>query len=104
MHIISASHPLDDISGATGTKLYTDIIRQVVDSYLSKSLDPLTRIEKVWNATFCLCYWWQWILPHPKYTIKDNFITSNGYMCIELNAHALLTFKPGALGGARLVS
>ena len=42
MHIISASHLLDDIPRATGTKLYTDIIQQVVDSYL--------------DAIFCLCY------------------------------------------------
>ena len=27
-----------------------------------------------------------------KYTLKENFITSNAYVCIELNAHALLTF------------
>ena len=27
-----------------------------------------------------------------KYTLRENFITSNAYACIELNAHALLTF------------
>ena len=29
---------------------------------------------------------------HPTYTLKDNFITQNTYMCIELNAHTLITF------------
>ena len=57
MHIISASHLLDDIPGATGTKLCTDIIRQVVDSYLDKTLDPLIRIEKLWHAIFCSRYY-----------------------------------------------
>ena len=92
MHIISASHLLDDIPGANGTKVYVDIIQHTVESYLDKSLDPLKRIEKSWYATFCLRYWRQWILLHPKYTLRDNFITSNAYMCIELNAHALITY------------
>ena len=29
---------------------------------------------------------------HPKFTLKDNFITTNAYMCIEINAHSLLMF------------
>ena len=28
----------------------------------------------------------------PQYTLKNNFVTNNGYMCIELNAHALISF------------
>ena len=31
-----------------------------------------------------------WILSQPKFTLRDNFITGNAYMCIEMNAHALL--------------
>ena len=27
----------------------------------------------------------------PQYTISNNFITTNAYVCIELNAHALIT-------------
>ena len=26
------------------------------------------------------------------YTLKDQFVTSNAYMCIELNAHTLIVF------------
>ena len=47
LHIIQASHLLDDIPGATGTKCYIEVIQCVVDSYLDKSLDPATRIEKM---------------------------------------------------------
>ena len=32
------------------------------------------------------------MLLHPSYTLKDNFIIQNAYMCIEPNAHALLTY------------
>ena len=33
----------------------------------------------------------QWILHHPKYTLQNNFISQNVYLCIELNAHAIIS-------------
>ena len=36
-------------------------------------------------------YWCQWLLLS-YYTPEKNFITLNAYMCVELNAHALITF------------
>ena len=63
----------------------------VVDSYLSKPLTPLEPIEKMWYFFF-VRYWRLWVMLHPTYTLKDNFITQNTYMCIELNAHTLITF------------
>ena len=38
-----------------------------------------------------LRFWRQWILLHPSYTLKNNFVTNNAFMCVEFNAHALLT-------------
>lgn len=93
IHIIRASRILDNIPDAVGTKCYIDIMNCIVDSYLNKSLDPLSRIEKLWYAVFFLLrYWRKWIELSPQYTTQDNFITNNAYMCIELNAHALITF------------
>lgn len=28
----------------------------------------------------------------PQYTLSNNFTTTNAYVCIELNAHALITY------------
>ena len=92
LHLLQASHLLDKIPGTTGTKTYLEVIRCVVDSYLDKSLDPAARIERMWYAVFLLRYWRQWILLHHDYTLKNNFVTNNAYMCVELNAHALITF------------
>ena len=37
--------------------------------------------------------WRKWLLLHPFYTLKANFITQHCYiMCVELNAHALITY------------
>ncbi len=92
LHIIRASHLLENISDAAGTKLYIQIIECVVEAYLNKSLDPIQRIEKMWFAVFFLRYWRQWLLLHPNYTLANNFITNNAFRCVEFNSHALLTF------------
>ena len=63
-----------------------------MDSYLDNDLDPLSRVEKIWYAVFFVRYWRKWILLNHRYTLRDNFITPNAYMCIELNAHLLITF------------
>ena len=91
LNIIRASPLLDEIPDAVATREYINVMQCVMDSYLNKSLDPLTRIEKIWHATLFLRYWRQWILLHPLYTLQDNFISSNSYVCTELNAHAILT-------------
>jgi len=67
-----------------------------VDSYLDMSLSPLESIEKSWYANFFVRYWREWILLSEKYTLKRNFLTNNAYLCIELNAHALVTFLMNA--------
>ena len=92
LHIVNASHLLDKIKDASATKIYIELIGCIVDSFLDKSLDPVVRIEKVWYAVFFLRYWCEWILLHPSYTLKQNFVTSNAYMCVELCAHALITY------------
>ena len=76
------------------------IIASTVDSYLDMSLSPLERVEKSWYANFFVGYWREWILLSERYTLKWNFITNNVYLCIELNAHALLTFLMNARDNA----
>ncbi len=92
MNIIRASPFLNNIPDAQATKQYVEVIQCVVDAYLDKDLDPLVRIEKIWYALIFLRYWRQWIILHPLYTLQRNFITQNAYLCIELNAHSILTF------------
>ena len=81
---------LDHFPDAKGTKCYLQLIKSVVDSYLNKQLDPLSRIKEAWFAVFFTRYWRQWIVSSKRYTLQYNFITLNSYICIELNAHALI--------------
>ena len=53
-------------------------------------MSPLQRLEEMWYSVFFVRYWRQWICLHPQFTINNNFITGNAYMCIEINAHSLL--------------
>lgn len=87
----SVMNTLASIPDAKGTTVYLTIMKSVNDSFLDKTLECLCRVEKAWYAVFILCYWRQWIIRHPEYNVADNFILSNIYMCIELNAHSLLT-------------
>ena len=64
----------------------------MIDGYLDKDLAPLCRIRKLWYVLFFKQYWRRWLLLNSKYTLKANFITSNAYFCIELNAHALIVY------------
>ncbi len=89
-HLIKASYLLDDLPDAVGTNYYINVMKSVVDSYLDKSLSPKQRIEEAWYAVFFLRYWRQWILQHPNFTLQKNFISSNAYMCVEINAHSLI--------------
>ena len=92
INITSAGHLLSEIPQADATKCYIDLIKNVMDSYLDKSLDPISRLEKLWYVVFFLRYWRKWIILNKSYTLGNNFITSNAYNCIELNAHAMINY------------
>ena len=93
MHITSSDvlQILSEIPDAKGTYIYLKIMRYVMDSYLDKSLDITTRIYKAWYAVVFVRYWRQWLLLNKEYSLSANFITSNAYKCIELNAHSIVT-------------
>ena len=86
----STSNLLRQIPDAKGTVAYLEMVKSINDSYLDMSLDIQDRIQKAWYAVFVLRYWRQWIVLHPQYTLGNNFISNNSYMCVELNAHALI--------------
>lgn len=74
---------------AKGTRQILKITRYVLDSFLDKSIEIEKRIYNMWYSTLFLRIWGLW-LKQEKYSINKNWITSNTYTSIELNAHALL--------------
>ena len=91
-NLMRASHLLTKIPDALATKCYIDLINAAVNSFLDKSYPPEKRLHEIWYALFFLRYWRQWLMQHSTFTLKDNFITRNCYVCIEINAHSLLSY------------
>ena len=83
---------LKSLPDAKVTIAYLYALRCVIDNYLDKSLKPLERVKKAWFSVFFMRYWCQWIMLSPNYSLGDNFITVNAYMCIELNVHSIDIF------------
>lgn len=73
---------------ATGTSMYLSIMRDIMDAFLKEDLPPLKRILLLWRSTFFLRLWRLW-LQEEGYNLEQHFITSNAFMCVELNTHGL---------------
>ena len=77
---------LSQIPDALGTSaLYSPLLTV---TWIKSSI--LYRSEKAWYAVFFVRYWQRWLLHNPDYSLGNNFITYNAYVCFELNAHALI--------------
>ncbi|KZS02731.1 Uncharacterized protein APZ42_000107, partial [Daphnia magna] len=77
---------------AAGTSFYLEMMDLVRSSFLDKTLSPIERIGRIWTVVFCLRYWRRWMTCDNAYTLAKNFISSNAYLCIEINAHSLLLY------------
>lgn len=72
------------------TCAYLNIMNLVTSSFLAKELDIEKRLYNLWYCVFFVRIWRKWIKDNNKYSLANNFITTNCYVCIELNAHALI--------------
>lgn len=87
-----------------GTVKFLEKCHQITSSYMQHDLSPLERLYRIWNAVHFLRIWRFWIkstrllsaeehdvdADAPHYTVDKNFITSNAYNCIEINAMSLI--------------
>lgn len=80
----------DHIKHSEGTVQYLQMIRDILDSLMDPKLSPLQRIRKIWYPLFLIRIWRKFIKSSKKYTCKDNFMSSNCYSCVELNAQAIV--------------
>lgn len=78
------------IKNSQATVIFLEMMRDILDSFMNTTLKPLERVAKIWYSVFILRIWKQFIKSQKKYKMKDSFLTSNCYSCIELNAHSLL--------------
>lgn len=80
----------ENVNGSDATSLFLQIMNDIIESFMNQNLTALQRIRKIWYSLFIIRIWRQYILSHKNYTLKDNFLRSNCYSCIQLNAHSLI--------------
>ena len=82
----------------SGTITYLSLMRDIRDSFLNKSLKPSERLLRIWRVVFFLRLWKRW-LKENDHSVKDHFITTNAYVCVEINAHLMLQIISGVIIG-----
>lgn len=58
---------------------------------MDRDLTPLQRIRKIWFPLFLVRIWRNFIVLSKQYSLKNNFLTTNCYSCLEINAHSLIS-------------
>lgn len=80
----------DHVKNSCATVQFLNIMRDIIDSFMDTNLTPLQRVRKIWYALFLIRIWRTYILSSKRFTLKENFLTMNCYICIELNAHSMI--------------
>lgn len=78
------------VKNSEGTVLFLQMMSNCIEAYMSENLSPIERIAQIWHALFIVRIWRQFVLNNPKLTLRENFISSNCYYCIEQNAHSMV--------------
>lgn len=89
------------VPGSEGTVIYLNAIRNVMTAFMNYNIKSADRVYLAWYSVFFFRGWRSWLMNSEKrdpseknskkiYNLKENFISSNLYTCIELNAHALV--------------
>lgn len=80
----------DHVKNSQATVQFLNIMRDFIDAFMDKNLTPLQRVRKIWYAVFLIRIWRKFIISSKRFTLKENFLTMNCYVCIELNAHSMI--------------
>lgn len=79
-----------EILNSEATVIFLEMVRDIIESFMNPDLMPLERIRKIWYPLFIIRIWRYFIINRREYKLKENFLTSNCYACVELNAHGLV--------------
>lgn len=79
------------VEGSEGLVMYLKFIDNVVRPFQDWSLTPTERLAKLWHANFTQRIWRNNVLKQTDQHMQINFITTFTYVCIEVNAHSLVS-------------
>lgn len=83
------------VPDSEATVIYLKLSRDFVRAFTEVDLAPLDRISMAWKTLYFFRAWHNWMLDWmqtfgSQYSIDENFISTNGFDCMELNAYGLL--------------
>nr|CAI5818584.1 unnamed protein product [Callosobruchus analis] len=81
---------LEKIPNTEGTVVYLKLMNAVITAFIEEDISVYERLHSIWYCAFFMRMWRADVTKKAGFTLKDNFISSNSYTCVELNAHYLL--------------
>lgn len=79
------------VVGSKGTIMYLKLCKEIISSFLDDGVNPIDRVYRIWHSVYFIRCWRKYIQSAENdHTLGNNFISSNLYACIEINAHALV--------------
>lgn len=80
----------EKIVNSDGTIQYLQVMQNINDAFMNKCLTPLQRVRKSWYSLFVVRIWREFIVSKSGCTLKNNFLTTYCYSCIEMTVHSLV--------------
>lgn len=81
---------LSKLKDTEATIIFLRSISEIIDSYQNRTITPNERIFKMAYSTFFFRILRAWVKAHDNLKLSESFISSNAYVCLELNFHALI--------------
>lgn len=78
------------VPDSDGTAIFLKALHYSIYPFLDTSMNTADRVYKIWYAIFFYRGWRSWLSISKDYTLKESFISSNCYNCIEINGHTLV--------------
>ncbi|KAF5283137.1 hypothetical protein FQR65_LT14066 [Abscondita terminalis] len=93
MLVLSDLRPDDKMNYSSAQKMCSlsviNNLENIPQSQEAK-VDLATRLRRICYVVFFLRIWRTWVKRSEEYTLKDNFLSNNCYLSIEINAHNLV--------------
>lgn len=80
----------ENIKDSQATVIFLQIMRDICDCFMDLDLTEVQQLRKMWYPLFLIRIWRDFIVSNKNYTLKDNFLSTNCYACLELNAHSMV--------------
>ena len=94
----SCLNQLDDKYNTRGTIMYLSLMRNIRDATFDKAISPIKRIYLMWYTIYFLRIWRTFLL-NEGCRESEHFITSNAYLCVELNGHMMINTVVNVIKG-----